>query len=370
MSRSSLLLLCLRALYAQTQQSPQELLKEAVTLQQAGKLDAAIQDYQQLVALYPNQPQIRSNLGAALAGAGRYAEAVEQYKKAIAIQPDPTVRLNLALAYYKESEFQPAVRELEKVHEAMPSNSQALMLLADCNLQLGDNKKVIELLKPLHKTNPADLAVAYMLGTALVRDGQTAEGQLVIDPTLKNGDSAEARLLMGTTKMSVNDFAGARDDLKRAVELNPNLPDVYSYYGSALLATGDQPGAEKAFKNELEHNPNNFDANLRMGVLLKQDDDLDGAMKHFEKALKARPGDMAVRYQVASLLVEQSHIEEARRQLEALVKEAPNFTEAHVTLATVYYREKRKADGDRERKIVAQLTAERQAKEPGVRTRQ
>ncbi|MGA8598428.1 MAG: tetratricopeptide repeat protein [Bryobacteraceae bacterium] len=362
--------LCLGVVHAQTPRSPQEILKEAVTLQQAGKLDAAIKDYQQLVAMYPDQPQIRSNLGAALAGAGRYAEAVEQYKKAIAIQPDPQVRLNLALAYYKESEFQAAIRELEAVHQALPSNTQALMLLGDSNLQLGNNKRVIELLRPLYKSNPADLAVAYMLGTALVRDGQTAEGQLVIDPILKNGDSAEARLLMGTTKMSVHDFAGARDDLKRAVELNPNLPDVYSYYGSALLATGDQPGAEEAFKKELDHNPSNFDANLKMGVLLKQDDDLDGAMKHFGKALKARPGDVAVRYQIASVLVEQSHIEEARRQLESLVKEAPNFTEAHVTLATVYYREKRKTDGDRERKIVAQLTAERQAKEPGVRAQQ
>jgi hypothetical protein len=42
------------------------------------------------------------------------------------------------------------------------------------------------------------------------------------------------------------------------------------------------------------------------------------------------------------------------------VKNAPNFTEAHVSLATVYYREKRKVDGDRERAIVDRLTAERQ----------
>lgn len=48
------------------------------------------------------------------------------------------------------------------------------------------------------------------------------------------------------------------------------------------------------------------------------------------------------------------------------MKEAPNFTEAHVTLATVYYRLKRKAEGDRERAVVQKLTAEAQAKQPGV----
>jgi hypothetical protein len=37
-----------------------------------------------------------------------------------------------------------------------------------------------------------------------------------------------------------------------------------------------------------------------------------------------------------------------------------------VTLATIYYRLKRKADGDRERAIVQKLISERQAKEPGA----
>jgi len=367
MFRFGVVALCLGSLYAQTQPNPEALWKEAVTLHQQGKLSEAIKDYQQLVKMYPDQPQLRSNFGAALAGSGHYAEAIEQYEKAIAIHPDPKVRLNLALAYYKETEFQPAIDELTKVHQELPDDKQATMLLADSNLQLGHNKEVIRILQPLYKSNPKDLAIAYMLGTALVRDGQTAEGQVVIDPILKNGDSAEARLLMGMTKMSVNDFAGARDDLKRAVELDPNLPDVYAYYGSALLSTGDQPGAEKAFKQELAHNPNNFDANLRMGVLLKQNDEFDKALQHFQRALRARPGDLAVRFQIASVLVQQSHLDEARVQLEQIVKEAPDFTEAHVTLATVYYRQKRKADGDRERQIVAKLTAERQAKQPGVK---
>ena len=61
---------------------------------------------------------------------------------------------------------------------------------------------------------------------------------------------------------------------------------------------------------------------------------------------------------------------DAQRHLEALVKEAPQFTEAHVSLATVYFRQKRKADGDRERAIVAKLNAERQANEPAVKTAQ
>jgi tetratricopeptide (TPR) repeat protein len=309
--------------------------------------------------------QIRSNLGAALAGSGRYSEAIVEYNRALAKQPDPRVRLNLALAYYKTSQLEKAADTLLKVRKEEPTDTQVVMLLADCYLRLGRNKDVISLLTPMPMS---DLGMRYMLGTALIRDGQVDKGQVIIDPILKNGDSAEARLLMGTTKLVVNDLNGAVVDLKKAVELNPNLPDAYSYYGSALLSTGDPANARKAFEKELTLDPNSFEANLRMGVLLRQDEDNENALKYFQHALQVRPGDIGVRYQMAATELTMGQVEQARKELEAMLKEAPNFTEAHVTLATAYYREKRKADGDRERALVAKLNAQKQATEPGAQT--
>jgi Tfp pilus assembly protein PilF len=58
-----------------------------------------------------------------------------------------------------------------------------------------------------------------------------------------------------------------------------------------------------------------------------------------------------------------SKAEAARHALESIVKEAPGFTEAHVALATAYYRLKRKEDGDRERAIVQKLNRDAQAKQ-------
>jgi tetratricopeptide (TPR) repeat protein len=247
-----------------------------------------------------------------------------------------------------------------------PDNKQAALLLADCRLRLGQNKEVITVLEPLEKSNPDDLAIVYMLGTALVRDEQLGRGQVLIDRILRNGDSAEARLLLGTTKMMANDYAGARNDLQRAAEINPKLPDVFSYYGTALLRTGDTEGAAGAFRRELETNPNDFTSNLQLGALLRQDQEMEKALVHFERAASLRPGDPAVRFQIASVHLAQGKVDQARLELEQLVKDTPQFSEAHVALATVYYRLKRKADGDRERIIVRQLEAERQAKEPGA----
>lgn len=359
-------LFCASCLFGQTGQSAQDLLKKATELHQTGKLDEAIADYRKVLEIYPDLAPVRSNLGAALAESGRYSEAIVEYNRALAKQSDPRVRLNLALAYYKTSQLQKAADTLLIVRQEQPGDIQGVTLLADCYLRLGRNKDVIELLTPLQQVNPSDLGITYMLGTALVRDGQVGRGQLVIDPILKNGDSAEARLLMGTTKLIANDLKGAVVDLAKAVQLNPNLPDVYSYYGSALLSTGDAASARKAFEKELTLDPNSFEANLRIGVLLRQDEDNDNALKYFNHALMVRPDDIGVRYQIAATELSMGHVESARQDLETMLKEAPNFTEAHVTLATAYYREKRKADGDRERAIVSKLNAEKQAAEPGA----
>jgi tetratricopeptide (TPR) repeat protein len=355
---------CLSHVFAQ---SPQDLMKEAVAAQQAGNFEQAIRNYRALLEKYPAIAEIHSNLGAALAGEGRYADAIAEYQRALRIKPDPQVALNLALAYYKTGQLPLAVNELNRIHREQPKNLQVVTRLADCHLRLGQNKEVIDLLTPVRGADPENATFNYLLGTALVRDGQTAQGQVIIDKILKNGDSAEARLLMGTTKFMVNDFAGALKDFSRAVELNPHLPDVYSYYGLAMLSTGDQAGAKKAFERELRSDPNNFDANLRMGVLLRQDQENDEALKFFDHALEIRPGDFGVRYQIATVELTKGQLEQAQHDLESLVKEAPRFTEAHVSLATVYFRQKKKAEGERERAIVAKLNAEKQANSPALK---
>ena len=100
---------------------------------------------------------------------------------------------------------------------------------------------------------------------------------MLVDRILREGESAEARLLLGTTKMNAQEFAGALVDLKKAAELNPQLPDVFSYYGMALLATGDMAARGRGFPKELESNPERFRLQPAAGVLFKQDQHYDEA---------------------------------------------------------------------------------------------
>ena len=221
-------LLCLTA-WGQPPGSAEAILRHAIELHQAGDIEGAIREYRAYLKQNPENIIALSNLGAALSRSGHYEEATIEYQRALKKDPaNLPVRLNLALAYYKTSRITDAEHELETVVKRQPGNRQAVYLLADCDLRLGENRKVIDLLSPLEKQTPDDKALIYLLGTALIRDNQAARGQILVDRILRDGDSAEARLMMGSAKMNVQDFSGALGDLKKAVELNPKLPDVYS----------------------------------------------------------------------------------------------------------------------------------------------
>jgi Flp pilus assembly protein TadD len=79
---------------------PAALLARAVSLQQAGKVEGAVALYEQVLGMGADSPVLRSNLGAAYAGLGRYEDAVEQYGRALVSDGgNVAIRRNLALAF-------------------------------------------------------------------------------------------------------------------------------------------------------------------------------------------------------------------------------------------------------------------------------
>jgi tetratricopeptide (TPR) repeat protein len=332
----------------------------AVALHQTGDILGAIDAYQEALRLSPGRLDARSNLGVALAHLGRFDEAVEQYRKALEIDPAQVpIRFNLGLALYKAGRVPEAATVFQQVLEGDPSHKSALLLLADCSLQQGNDARTIELLSPREKELGDDHLFAYLLGTAYVRQGDLARGQALIDRLFRNGESAEGHLLLGGQYLRRGDWRRALPELQRAVEMNSALPGAHSLYGIALTSSGDRPAAMAAFRRELQANPNDFDANLRLGLLLRDENKVDTAADYVRRAARLRPQHPDVLYALARIHLAQDNLEEARKALESLTAAVSGYENGHVLLATVYYRLNMKEQGDHERAIVEKLKAER-----------
>lgn len=345
---------------------PDQLFARALALHKAGDLKGAAQAYENFLSVQPEAVEAISNLGAIYARLGDYGKAIQQYGRALELAPgNAGIRFNLALAYYETGQTPKALEEFGRVMAADPSNPRAALLAADCHFRLGDYKRVIQLLEPLEKTQPENRALLYLLGTALIRENQSARGLAMVDRILRNGESAEAHLMLGIGRMMTLDNPGALKEFERAIELSPKIPNAHTLAGQCLLNLNENGRALEEFQRELALNPNDYDANVTLGMLLRKDGKLDEAFPYLERALRVRPGAPDARYQLASAQLAAGKTAEAQAALERLVREHPDFREAHVTLATVYYRANRKTDGDRERDIVRELDAKAKTQTEG-----
>ena len=219
------------------------------------------------------------------------------------------------------------------------------------------------LLDPVADTDPKDLALAYLLGSALLRQGKDERGSLMIQRILRSGDSAEAHMLMAFTQMKANEKKAATQEVERALALNPNLPEAYSLRGRLAYQSSDLDGAEAAFRKALALDPAAFDALLWLGTLLREEGKLPEARSNLERAVKMQPKDVRVSYQFALLTSAEGDDRRAAALLEDLVKLMPEYIEAHRSLSTIYFRLGRVVEGREQKKIAETMDAAVQAKD-------
>jgi tetratricopeptide (TPR) repeat protein len=337
-------------------QSPEQLYKDAVSADERGDATQAVSLYERLIKLRPHSVAVRTNFGAALARLNRYSEAITQYQQALKQDPgNQVVQLDLALAWYKQGDFEKAATRLGILRKQHSENRQSLYLLADCYLRLGRNSDAVALLEPEHQENPDDDAVDYALGTALIRQGRIQQGEIIIDRILKNGGTAEANLLMGEAQFAAGDYKAATATLRKALDLNANLPGGWTLYGRSLLNSQNHFDAKLAFQRALQADQNDFAANLYLGSMLRVDSDISAAAPYLERALRLRPNSPEAGFQVAALNAATGKLDEARKKFEQLERKWPDFLEVHVQLATVYSRLGLSQQSQRERETVLKL---------------
>ena len=354
--RLPVILVLLGCAAAAQAQNPEQLFKEAVAAQQRGDDATAIAKYGELLKIRPDVLEVRANLGAALARQGRFDEAIEQYRAALARdEGNFALRMNLALAYYKKGAFAEAVKELGSLRGGN-DDVRVATLLADCHLRLGQDAQAIAVLAPVEAAHPDDLGVVWILGSALIRAGHLRDGVERVEKVAQRGNSAEAYLLAGQTLLKMDEFERARDDAGAALRLNPRLPGGLTLRGSALQYLGDNAGATAALRQAVEQDPNDFEAHLTLGAVLNTERELAGARQHLERALALKPDSNLALYEMARLERTEGQVEEAIRDFEKVIKADPKWAQPHLELSVLYFRMERQADGEREKAVFDKLS--------------
>ncbi len=360
---AALALVLLAAASARAQPSDVDaLLSRAVVLHQTGDLAGAAALYVQVLRVTPDAALVRSNLGAAYAGLGRYDEAIAEYRRALAGVDDASIRQNLALSLLKAGRLEEAAQEASRVLLAQPDNRAAAVLAADAWLQLGQAAKVVDLLSPVLRSAPDDKTVAYLLGSALLRLDRTAEAQAVLDRVFR-GESAQGHVLLGMLMSKRHDWPAALAEYEKARDLDPKMPLLNYLLGEALMrGREDWAGAAAALRAELSANPHHYESNLLLGTLLLEGGQAQDALPFLEEAARLRGDDVSLKYSLGAAYLALGRLEEARALLEAVAAAAPTHLQTQMKLAALYTKLGRAQDAARAREKALALMKEADAR--------
>lgn len=233
----------------------------AVAYHRLDRYAEAIEDYTRAIErMAENDPGLArsySYRGVARAAVADYAGAIEDYTKVVLLDPqDINAYTNRGAARYRLRDYRGAMEDYTKVLELEPDNAIAYGNRGAARSAMGDNPGAVEDLSQALAHNASLSQIYYQRG--------------------------KARLAMG-------DNQGALADFNRELEVNPELMEVYYHRGKAYLALKNYEPAIADFDVELERNPNNSAAYNDRGVARSALKNHHGAIADFERAIAINP---------------------------------------------------------------------------------
>ena len=184
--------------------------------------------WQDCIKKSPHKARPYNNLGAALADAGQYDKAIEQYHKALQINPDyPNAYTNLGFALAKQGKVEQSITQFLKALELKPRDYETLSNLGVALLMQNRQAEAIEYLSEAVALNPYFAKAHNNLGVALNRLGRAQDAidqysiALQLDP-----DYAEAYNNLGVALANQGRFDEAIEQFSAALKIYPGYANA------------------------------------------------------------------------------------------------------------------------------------------------
>lgn len=324
-----------------------------------GREDEAKEQFLQALAITPNDPAANFRL-AELARADKdYALAQSHYDAIYAKYPNHfTTRIANASLYSDQENFQAAVEQLAIAVAANPGDIPSGLLLSSYYMRYGnllDSLTILAQLEQNHGDLPVILAsqVEAMLHSGFYQEALSTALRLVAT----NRDSSQFNALKAAALIKLQDFAGARTVLQKALSLDsnnlrsqlelaelemaegryaqasaqlskiaseqPQNHQVLISRGKLAFAQGKFEDAATLFNEALAVQANSEAAGL-LGKSLWQAGDKDTAMGSWNKWLEVFPHDRNTRLLLTKAYKVTGDMPASIEQLEILVSQNPN----------------------------------------------
>jgi predicted Zn-dependent protease len=283
--------------------------------------------------------------------AGRYADAQTNFEKLAKLAPQVAeVHATLAAIYFKQREFESAVREDRTAQKLKPSLPRLDSLLG---LSLSELGQLAEALPHLERgfKDSSDSESRRMCGlqllrtyTGLNRDADAVETALTLNKLYPD----DPEVLYHTGRIYGN-FAYVT--MEKLHDKAPNSIWMIEAQGEANESQKDYDSAIVAFNHVLLIDPRRPGIHYKLGRVYlarfhesQRPEDQDAAAREFSAELALDPANGNAGYELANLNATRGKPDDAIQQYQAVLEHYPDFEEALVGLGGVELESQKPAD--------------------------
>ena len=227
-----------------------------------------------------------------------------------------------------------AVELLEPALKKEPTITQALLLLATCDVHLGRRDEAKANLDRILREDPENIQGLIALADILVGEGKNEDAIALCKRTLSVDDkNVEAYMLIGETYIGVENHAQALPYLEKAVELQPKLTRNRFNLAASLLGVKQYERAETLLKDIIREAPKFPRANYDLGLLYEEQGRLEEARAAYAQEVSVFPQEFQARFNFGKVLLKLGDRAGYMDSMHKVVEIAPQQAEGYLFLA-------------------------------------
>lgn len=279
-------------------------LQNGIEFQRAGRLGDAVRCYKAVLAQDPANVDALNLMSVAAATARDYQTAAALAGNAIAAQPDWFLsHLNLGNALQGQRRHAEAIDAFQKAVTLNPKSAEAYLNLSDALYQAGRPGEAADMAVQAILAAP-DMAEAHInFGNALLALGSPDEAvEAYVKATRLDPGNALAWLNMGNAHASTGAVDAAIDCYHRSIALGDGIVKRFNL-GNALYGANRLDEAATAYAKGLELNPAHLDCLINLGALRRDQGRLDEAEATVRGALRLHPDEPELHWNLALTLL-------------------------------------------------------------------
>ncbi|MGO9774016.1 MAG: tetratricopeptide repeat-containing sulfotransferase family protein, partial [Roseiarcus sp.] len=297
----------------------------------AGRLAEAVACYDKALELDPGEIDALNNRGNALVALNRPTDALASYDRALARKPGFVEALNNRGGLLRELERPAeALATLDKALAIRPDYSDALANRGNALVDLDRAAEALESYDRALAVNPAAANALANRANALTRLGRLSEAVESYDRAIaQNPQNVEAWSNRGNALRELERYGEAVQSLLKAISLSPNHAGAFNILGNTLLDQKRPAEALALYDRTLALRPDYAEAHCNRATALIALKRPAEALASADRALALKPDFVEALNNRATALIEIKRPAEALASCDRALALKPGYAEAH-----------------------------------------